>query len=106
MANETTKFEMRKLKTKDIFSMSKILKKMDIDIFAEGKDQSQLGVDLIMGVVENIGEAEVEFNAFFADLLNIKAEEFSNLEIEETLEVFDLFKNQGGIKSFLSLLKK
>lgn len=100
------KFTMRKLKTKDIFTMSKILKKMDVDVIAEGKDQQQLGVDMMMGLLENIGDAEKEFNNFFADLVGIKADEFSELDIEDTIEILEMFKDQGGIKSFLKLLKK
>ncbi len=101
------KYEMRNLKAKDVFAMSKILKKMNIknDLDPTGKTQAQFGQEFFMTILENIGNAEDEFNAFFADLVGISKEEFAELGFDEVFEILEQFKEQDGIKRFLQLLK-
>jgi hypothetical protein len=98
---------MRNLKSLDIFAMSKILKKMDIkgELNSEGKSAEEFGRDFFITIMENIGDAEVEFNKFFSSLIGISPEEFADLEIEDMFEIFEQFKAQDGIKRFLQLLK-
>jgi hypothetical protein len=93
---------MRTLKTSDIYRMSKILKKININLDVN-KDitQAQLGVQMIQKVIENLYLAEEEANEFLADLVGITAEEFSELPIEDTLVIISLFKDQKGIVNFL-----
>src|SRR5690625_3172023 len=98
----STKFKMRPLQLKDIFVMSKILKKMDLKMeISEGIDQTQMGVQFIQRVLENIHLAESEVNAFLADLVGISKEEFSELELQDAMEIFTLFKEQKGLADFL-----
>lgn len=96
--------EMRALKTSDIFKLSKILKKMNLK-FDVNKDttQSEMGLQFIQSILENAHMAEDEVNAFLGELVGITADEFSELEIEETLKVMALFKKQKGIANFLKL---
>ena len=98
--------KMRKLKTSDIFTMSKILKKIGLKIESEGKTQAQLGADMFMSFLENMHQAEDEMATLFGDLLGITKEDFLNLSIEESLEAIQLFKEQDGLKHFLSILSK
>ena len=95
-------YTMRTLKTSDIYRMSKILKKININLDVN-KDitQAQLGVQMIQKVIENLYLAEEEANEFLADLVGITAEEFSELPIEDTLVIISLFKDQKGIVNFL-----
>lgn len=106
---ETTvsKYTMRDLKTKDIFAMSKILKKMNIKGELDPKDKTpeKFGQEFLMTILENVGEAEAEFNAFFGSLIGLSATEFADLEIEDVFEVMQQFKKQDGIKRFLQLMK-
>jgi hypothetical protein len=91
---------MRKLKTTDIFAISKILKKINIKIDAEGKSQVQFGAELILTAFENLHLAEYEVNEFFGSLTGMTANEFSELEFEKTLEIIKEFKEISGIENF------
>lgn len=100
-------YTMRPLKTSDIFQMSKIMKKLNIKFEVEGNiSQTQLGVQMVQKVVENLHLAENEVNGFLADLVGLKAEEFNELPIEDTLEIISLFKEQKGLANFLKLAGK
>ncbi len=105
---------LRKLKTADIFRMSKILHQMGLKINAtidkkdeNGKEkvvvknQYQLGVELLMSVFENIHLAENEVNEFLADMSGMDSKEFSELPIEKTFEIIQEFKNIPGLNGFL-----
>lgn len=109
-----SKYEMRPLQTSDIYIMSKILKKLDVNINLDltkikGKKmtQEEAGKELMVGVIktvlENLSQAESEVNTFLSSLVGMKAAEFNKLPIEDTFEIIALFKNQKGLKSFLKL---
>lgn len=102
-----SKYTMRPLKTADVFKMSKILKKMNIK-FEIGKSvsQEQMGIQMVQKVVENLHLAQDEVNSFLAELVGIKAKEFNELPIEETIEIISLFKEQKGLSNFLKLAGK
>ena len=93
---------LRQLKTKDIYRMSKILKKINIKIDAKDKTQQELGAELIKSVLENLHLAEEEVNEFLSDMAGMEVEEFEELEIDKTLEIIKEFKNLKGINDFLS----
>lgn len=98
---------MRKLKTSDIFKMSKILKKMNIRFeIEEGITPSQMGVQMVQRIIENLHLAEDEVNEFLGGLVGLDQENFADLPIEETLKVISLFKEQKGILNFLKLAGK
>lgn len=98
---------MRKLKTSDIFKMSKILKKMNIRFeIEEGITPSQMGIQMIQRIIENLHLAEDEVNEFLGSLVGLDAKKFSELPIEDTLQIITLFKGQKGIANFLKLAGK
>lgn len=98
------KYEMRNLKTGDIYKMSKILKKMNIKFDVDEKTtQEQMGVQMIQRILENIHLAETEVNTFLSELVNIKVEEFNELPLGDVMEIFTLFKDQKDISAFLKL---
>lgn len=94
---------MRELKTKDVFAMSKILKKINLKLDTEGKTQQQLGAEMLLTIGENLYLAEKEVNDFMGSLTGITGKEFSELPIGETLKHFEEFKNQPGISNFFKL---
>ena len=101
------KHEMRVLKTSDIFKMSKILKKMNLQMeIKEDTTQTAAGVQFIQKIAENIHMAEEEVNEFLGGLVGITKEEFSDLEIEETMEIIEMFKKQKGLTGFFKLAGK
>ena len=92
---------LRELKTKDIFKMSKVLKKMNLKINAdEGKTQQQVGAELILSVFENLHLAEIEVNEFLSDMANLTVKEFEELPFEKTMEIIKEFKSIAGLSSF------
>lgn len=99
-------YKMRKLKTKDIFKMSKILKKLDLKLsdvnIEEGTTQTQAGITLIQKALENLHRAEDEVNEFLGDLVGLSGEEFGELDIEESINIIMLFKEQKGVANFLN----
>lgn len=97
-------YTMRPLKTLDIYAMSKILKKLNVKLDVNEKTtQQQLGVQMFQRVAENLHLADSEVNAFLAEMVGIKAKEFNELPIEDTLKIISLFKEQKGLASFLKL---
>ncbi len=94
---------MRELKTKDIFAMSKILKKMDLKLDTEGKTQNQLGADMLLMIGENLHLAEKEVNDFMGSLTGMTGKEFSELSISESLKHLQEFNDMPGIANFLKL---
>lgn len=101
------KYTMRSLKTSDIFAMSKILKKMDLKIkIPADATPTEIGILLFQKIFENVHLAETEVNSFLADLVGMSPEEFGNLPLEDTLEIFRLFKEQKGFSNFLKLAGK
>ena len=92
---------MRELKTKDIFKLSKILKKMELKIGdVAGKKQEQVGAELILEVFENLHLAEAEVNELLADMVSMTVSEFEELEIDKTMDIIKEFKNVKGLSSF------
>lgn len=92
--------KIRALKTNDLFSLSKILKKMGMKIDPTDKTQEQLGGEIILGMFENIHMAQSETNEWLGSLVEMNGEEFGELPIEQSFEVISEIKNIPGIASF------
>lgn len=111
IVNEHKKL-LRNLKTSDIYPMSKILKKLNLrlettEINDVGekvmKTQTQLGVEMILAMFENLYMAENEVNAFFGGMVGISGEQFGELPIEESLEIIKQFKELPNLSNFFKL---
>ena len=85
---------MRNLQFGDIFTMSKIAKKLGIKVNIKDKSQEELGAELIMQTIENLYLAEKEIIKFFADLKGVSEEEITKMQPME------LFKEFGEINGF------
>lgn len=111
---------MRKLKTSDLFSISRILKKMNIKDEIKGlakditgatpeekeKAQQSMEIDLAMLFVENIGSAEKEIYKFFADLTGKSTTDIENMDLNNFINLVKELFNQEGFASFLSTASK
>lgn len=101
------KYKIRKLKTSDVFKMSKILKKMNLKVAVEkGMSQEQVGFEIMNQVVSNLHLAEKEVSDFLGDLVGMSGDEFSELSIDETFEIISQFKELDGVANFLKLANK
>lgn len=95
---------MRQLITNDVFKMSRILKKIGIDLNAKGKTDEEVGLGLIMQVVENAHLAQTEINEFVGGLADMTGEEFGNLPIKKSMEIIQEFKELDGIADFFKFV--
>jgi predicted transcriptional regulator len=107
---------MRNHKTSDIFSLSRIVKKMDIkkqiaevakdvtDYSAEDKTKAEttMQASLVLIFVENIGSAEKEIYNFLADVTDSTAKEIEDMGIPALMALINDLLAQDGIGGFLS----
>lgn len=93
---------MRQLTTNDVFKMSRILKKLNINL-QSGTDE-EIGINLLVQIAENAHLAQTEINEFLGSLNNMTGEEFGNLPIKESMEIMKEFKQLDGIVDFFSLV--
>lgn len=98
---------MRNLVFKDTFTVSRILKKMNIrPNVVEGMTQEQFGAEIFFKFIENIGDAEGEVLSFIADLKGMKPDELANLDFDQVATVIDEFKEMKGLKGFFTQVGK
>lgn len=94
---------MRALGFKDVFTVSRILKKMNLKVeFQKGMSESQMGTMFIQAFIENIGSAEKEVTGLLADLKGLKEPEIEKLTLDETFDMIMEFKEMPGLQSFFT----
>lgn len=96
---------MRELKTKDIFALAKIIRKMDLrnelaTLEFNQNEVEKLGVQLFWLLVENMEKAEEDIKAFFADIAGVTAQEFDDWSLEQLADFIDELKQQKGLGRF------
>lgn len=120
MAEEKEKLLKRNLKTKDLFSFTRIIKKMNMkseikelvqDVTGKTDEEKkaaeqELKIDLILMFVENIGNAEQEIYKLLADLSDKKPQEIEEQSPKDTFEMVNELFNEEGFGDFLSLAVK
>ena len=94
---------MRDLQFGDIFTMSKIAKKLAIKVNTKDKSQEELGAELVMQAIENLHLAEKEVTKFFADLKGVSEEEIIKMP---PMELFKEFGEINGFQAFFTQLGK
>lgn len=109
---------MRKLKGKDIFKVSKILKriglKKEVSALATYLDEGQSKEDLVMNlgieffamIIENIHMAEKEVFDFLGDLIGISAEEYAERDIDLIIDDIEELKNSEDLLGFFKKVGK
>lgn len=91
---------MRQLITNDVFTVSRILKKLDVlkDINVESDEK--IALTIISKIVENSHMAQAEINSFLGDLAGMTGEEFGKLPIKDSFAIIQQFKELDGIGDF------
>lgn len=111
---------MRNLKTSDLFTLSRIIKKMNIkeDIKLLAKDitglsneekkkaEQSMQIDLTMLFAENIGSAEAEVYKLFADLTDQTVKDIKDMDLDKFIELIQEIFKQGNLGNFLSTALK
>lgn len=101
---------MRRLKTKDILRMSKIMGRIKLSQAADfdyrkvaGEDKSdteKVGMVFVFTIFENMHLAEAEISEFFEDVFEIDKGSFMELEFDELLEYFEELSRVNNLESF------
>lgn len=96
--------ELRKLKGKDIFAVSKIVKKLNIDFnsIKISKDGMATGIAIAKVIFENIHLAEKELNDLLANLSGETVKVIEELDLEIYLDLVKQLKEQ---KIFIDFFK-
>ena len=108
---------MRELKHKDIYKISKILRKMDMKkeiqkLYKDGSGKTEeerqrmledLKAEMLLMFMENIEKAETEINDFMGDLIGINGEEFADLPIKESMDYFAQLFNLEDAHAFFKM---
>lgn len=97
---------MKKLAAKDLFKLSKIVRKMGIKISVTDengvrKSQEQIGADFILGIISSIDLAQDEIIALIAELEDKSIEEIENQSPKELFEQIKSLMAQEGVSDFL-----
>ena len=116
--------EVRELKTKDIFTVAKMLLKISGEAREEistlisskkddvegekdkaelKKQQTDLGLQIFMSLATKLMEhAEDDLISWFGDLTGMTKEEFANSELTASLDVIEELSERDEFKTFLS----
>ena len=95
--------KVRELKGKDIFALSKIVKKIDLDLSSlkiDIKDNYSTGISFMKAIFENLHLAEKEANDFFASLTGLTNAQVADLNINEYLGIVNKLKENKEILGF------
>lgn len=100
--------ELRPLKGKDMFRMSKIVRKMgllDMDIKTEGKTEKEIGLEVVKKIVENMDKAEAEINEFLGDLVGMTPAQFADQDLAVIIDTLKSMATMPGISDFFQHAK-
>jgi hypothetical protein len=89
---------MRKLALNDFFTVSKILKKLQLK--SNEKEIVNRGLDLLQLALENLWMAKGEVVEFLSDLTGKGKQQIEQLSLPDIKELFKELSQQEDIKSF------
>ena len=98
---------MRNLVAKDLFTISKIIRKAGIKEkirqigFTDETSENEMIVSLIFEAVTSIPEAEKEIFEFLADIAGVSVKELQNDEFDLLLKIINHLKGQEKFIDFL-----
>ena len=109
--------EIRKLKARDIFKFSKILKKLNNKnslqniiknaINLEEQDKVELyGTEILCFLIENLDEIEEDVYEFLADIAGMTPEAFSNLDLGDLVEIIRKIGQENNLSAFFAAVSK
>lgn len=99
------------LKTKDMFILSAIVDKMELDVdikellaARKHKDvnDEEMGEKLIFSIVRKIHKAKAEITQLLANVSGKTAKEVDDLELKETMDLIKQVLQEEGVMDFLS----
>lgn len=109
---------VRKLKGKDIFKVSKIMKKIGLKkevsalttYLEEGQSKEELvteiGMEFFMMLIENFHLAEKEIFDFLGDLVGMSSEEYAERDLNLIIDDIEELKNSEDLMGFFKKVSK
>ena len=111
--------EIRKLKARDLFKFSKILKKLNNknslqniiktanEKNLEEQDKVELyGTEILCFLIENLDEIEEDVYEFLADIAGMTPEGFSNLDLGDLVEIIRKIGQENNLSAFFAAVSK
>ena len=99
-------YQVRRLATKDLFTMTKILSKISGDVRDGLKDLQIRKIDQqlfgIIVVEAAMKHAESDMKHLLADLIGKKVEEFEQEPFDAPITIIDIVAEQEDLKSFFT----
>lgn len=99
------------LKTKDMFTLSAIVDKMELDadikeILSARKrkdvSEEEMGEKLIFSIVKKIHKARAEITQLLSNVSGKTVKEVEDLQLKETIELIKKLLQEEGVMDFLS----
>jgi len=93
-------YKIRELKLSDAFKVSKILKKLNLDMDFNKKTQEQIGGELLLSLFGNLYLAEEETGEFLGGLVGLTSQEFNDLPLADSIKIIKQVKDIPEIANF------
>lgn len=94
---------MRELRLSDVFAVSRIFNKMNINLeFKKGMTEEQLGMMFFQSFFMSLGNAEKEVLAFLGDLKGMKPDAVAKMNLDQGMQLIKEFKDKEDLKGFFT----
>lgn len=104
--NAISEIQIRPLITDDMYILSEILDKMEIDLDVKGEEAREVGLKLIYNMVRKVYKARKEVTLFLAQISGRSVQEISELPMGQTIDLFKQALSQDGLIDFFTVRKK
>ena len=100
--------QIRKLKTRDIFPLSRIVAKLDLVRLSKmvSGDAEQVGMLIVGLLADRLADMEGDLMPFLGDLVGITPEEFGELPLGELRDVVTQLMAQPEVAGFFGSAKQ
>jgi nitrous oxidase accessory protein NosD len=102
--------KIRTLENDDVYLLSEILDKMEIELPSQTKivkgvevkkDTQEYGKEVLTLLIRKIYKAKNEINQLISNLAGLPVEDISKMKIKDTVEAFKQITKQEGFADFL-----
>jgi len=93
---------IRKIKKRDIKSITGIIKKIGVDFFnVDLTRKEEAGSKVIKTIIEKYDDVDVEISEFIANITNLSAEQVDDLDLDEFIQLLKDIWAKNNIMGFL-----
>jgi hypothetical protein len=92
---------MRELLNEDMFLLSEIADKMEVSIpDTKGKDEKQIGMELIFKMFTKMYKAKKEINSLLGNVFNKSEDEMKKMHLKETKDLLKVLLKKEEVLNF------